>query len=106
MSQRNRQCATPEAGFIAVQSRPDEAEQVHGQVLAMSKKAKPHGRSRICRVHGITEQTYYRWKAKFGGMELSEIQRLKALQDEAFFASGSGPLAKGGQVVPTHAISR
>ena len=36
----------------------------------------------LCRVNGITEQTYYRWKAKFGGMELSEMQRLKALEDE------------------------
>jgi putative transposase len=33
-------------------------------------------------VDGITEQTYYRWKAKYGGMELSEMQRLKQLEDE------------------------
>ena len=32
--------------------------------------------------HGITEQMYYRWKAKYGGMELSEMQRLKQLEDE------------------------
>ena len=32
--------------------------------------------------HGITEQTYYRWKAKYGGMELSEMQRLKQVEDE------------------------
>jgi transposase-like protein len=36
----------------------------------------------LCRTHGITEQTYYRWKAKCGGMELSEMQRLKQLEDE------------------------
>jgi putative transposase len=36
----------------------------------------------LCRTHGITEQTYYRWKAKFGGMELSEMQRLTTLEDE------------------------
>jgi putative transposase len=36
----------------------------------------------LCRTHGITEQTYYRWKAKFGGMEISDMQRLKALEDE------------------------
>jgi hypothetical protein len=35
----------------------------------------------LCRVHGITELTYYRWTAKFGGMELSEMQRLKALEE-------------------------
>jgi putative transposase len=32
--------------------------------------------------YGITEQTYYRWKVKYGGMELSEMQRLKQLEDE------------------------
>jgi putative transposase len=36
----------------------------------------------LCRTHGITEQTYYRWKAKYGGMVLSEMQRLKQLEDE------------------------
>jgi putative transposase len=36
----------------------------------------------LCRAHGITEQTYYRWKAKYGGMELSELQRIKQLEDE------------------------
>ena len=36
----------------------------------------------VCRTHGFTEQTYYRWKAKYGGLELSEMQRLKQLEDE------------------------
>ena len=36
----------------------------------------------------ITEQTYYRWKAKFGGMELSEMQRIKQLEDRATGWSG------------------
>jgi putative transposase len=36
----------------------------------------------FCRANGITEQTYYPWKAKYGGMELSEMQRLKRLGDE------------------------
>ena len=31
----------------------------------------------LCRTHGITQQTYYRWKSKYGGLELSELQRLK-----------------------------
>jgi putative transposase len=36
----------------------------------------------ICRQAGICEQTFYRWKSKFGGMDVSEIKRLKALEDE------------------------
>ncbi len=36
----------------------------------------------MCRKHGISEQTYYRWKAKFGGMEICEAHRLKDLEEE------------------------
>jgi putative transposase len=36
----------------------------------------------LCRKHGISEATFYNWKAKFGGLEVSEAKRLKALEDE------------------------
>ena len=36
----------------------------------------------ICREYGIVQNTFYRWKNKFGGMTLSEAKRLKALEDE------------------------
>jgi putative transposase len=36
----------------------------------------------ICRQFGITEKTYYRWKSKFGGMNLSDAKGLKALEEE------------------------
>jgi putative transposase len=36
----------------------------------------------VCRRHGISDATFYKWKAKFGGMEVSEAKRLKALEDE------------------------
>ena len=35
----------------------------------------------ICREQGICDQTYYRWKAKYGGLEVSEAQRLRQLED-------------------------
>jgi putative transposase len=34
------------------------------------------------RQHGISEQTYYRWKAKYGGLDISEARRLRQLEDE------------------------
>jgi len=36
----------------------------------------------LCRQHGISEQSYYRWKKVYGGMEPSEARELKALRDE------------------------
>ena len=36
----------------------------------------------LCRRHGISEATFYNWKAKYGGVEVSEAKRLKALEDE------------------------
>lgn len=36
----------------------------------------------LCRKHGISEATFYNWKAKYRGMEVSEAKRLKALEDE------------------------
>jgi putative transposase len=36
----------------------------------------------LCRQQGITEQTYYRWKAKYGGTDSSEAKKLKQLEDE------------------------
>lgn len=36
----------------------------------------------VCREYGISEATYYNWKAKYGGMEASDIRRLKELEDE------------------------
>jgi len=38
--------------------------------------------STLCRQRGISEQTLYRWKQKYGGLERGEVTRLKALEDE------------------------
>jgi len=53
------------------------------QILAIVKEGEAGRKvADLCRTHGITEQTDYRWKAKYGGMERNEMQRLKALEDE------------------------
>ena len=36
----------------------------------------------LCRKYGISDATYYNWKAKFGGMDLSDVRRLKQLEEE------------------------
>lgn len=38
--------------------------------------------SQICREHGVSSATFYKWKAKFGGMNVGEAQRLRQLEDE------------------------
>ena len=36
----------------------------------------------VCRRHGVSSATFYKWKSKFGGMEVSEAKRLKTLEEE------------------------
>ena len=36
----------------------------------------------VCRKHGISAATFYKWKSKFGGMDVSDAKRLRALEDE------------------------
>jgi putative transposase len=36
----------------------------------------------VCRRHGVSSATFYKWKAKFGGLEVSEAKRLRQLDDE------------------------
>jgi len=36
----------------------------------------------VCRKHGISGATFYKWKAKYGGLDVSDARRLKALEDE------------------------
>jgi putative transposase len=53
------------------------------QIIAILKEHEAGAKTvDICRRHGISDATFYKWKAKYGGMEVSEAKRLKALEDE------------------------
>jgi putative transposase len=53
------------------------------QIIAVLKEADAGAKTPdLCRRHGITEQTFYRWKSKYGGLEVSEMRRLRQLEDE------------------------
>jgi putative transposase len=53
------------------------------QIIAVLKEVDAGAKLQdIVRRLGVTEQTYYRWKAKYGGMEVSDAKKLRALEDE------------------------
>ena len=53
------------------------------QIIGVLKEAEAGGKiADLCRKHGISDATYYNWKAKYGGLTVSEAQRLKALESE------------------------
>jgi putative transposase len=53
------------------------------QIIAILKEHELGAKSAdLCRKHGMSEATLYNWKAKFGGMDISEAKRLRALEDE------------------------
>lgn len=53
------------------------------QIIGILKEGEAGAKTpELARKHGVTEHTIYRWKAKYGGMTVSEAQRLKQLEDE------------------------
>jgi putative transposase len=53
------------------------------QIIRILKEGETLGNVReACRQHNVTEQTYYRWRNKYGGMEVSDARRLKGLEKE------------------------
>lgn len=54
-------------------------EQIIGVLKEAEAGTKP---TDLCRQHGISDGTFYAWRAKYGGLTVSEARRLKALEDE------------------------
>jgi putative transposase len=53
------------------------------QIIGVLKQAEAGMKTaEICRQHGISSATYYKWKGKYGGLEVSEARRLRQLEDE------------------------
>jgi putative transposase len=54
-----------------------------GQIIAILKEQEAGAKTaEVCRRHGISDATFYNWKAMYGGLEVSQARRLKALEDE------------------------
>ena len=53
------------------------------QIIGVLKESEAGARTEeLCRRHGISITTFYKWKAKFGGMEVSDARKLRGLEDE------------------------
>jgi putative transposase len=52
------------------------------QIITVLKEAEGESVKVVCARHNISQATYYQWKNKFGGMEVEEARRLRALEDE------------------------
>jgi putative transposase len=53
------------------------------QIIGILKQAQAGMKTvDLCRTHGISDATFYNWRSKYGGMEVSEAKRLKVLEDE------------------------
>ena len=60
-----------------------KSRHTESQIISILKEVEA-GRmvKEVCREYGISDATYYNWKSKYGGMEASDIRRLKELEDE------------------------
>ena len=53
------------------------------QIIAIVKEQEAGmATAEVCRRHGVSGATFYKWKAKYGGLEVSEAKRLRSLEDE------------------------
>ena len=53
------------------------------QIIAvLAEQERGFTTAQVCRKHGLSPATFYKWKAKFGGLDVSEARRLKLIEDE------------------------
>jgi len=53
------------------------------QIIAVLREHEAGAKTAdVCRKHGVSDATFYKWKAKYGGMEVSDARRLKVLEQE------------------------
>ena len=71
-------------GGLEERKQSDKKEPIHGEPDSGILKEADAGMkvAEVCRAHGISVLTYYNWKSKYGGLEVSELRRIKELEAE------------------------
>jgi putative transposase len=53
------------------------------QIVSILKESEAGANTKeLCRKHGVSPNTFYKWKAKYGGLEVSDLTKLRGLEDE------------------------
>ena len=52
------------------------------QIAILREQEAGRPTAEVCRKHGVSDATFYKWKSKYGGMQVSEAKRLKTVEDE------------------------
>ena len=53
------------------------------QIVGIIKESEAGANTKeLCRKYGVSPQTFYKWKAKYGGLEVSDVAKMRALEDE------------------------
>jgi transposase-like protein len=59
------------------------AHRLRSIIAALREQEAGAKTAAVCRKHGISDATFYKWKTRYGGLEVSEAKRLRALEDNA-----------------------
>jgi putative transposase len=68
---------------VAEETEMKKSRYSEEQIIAVLKESQAGiPTAELCRKHGISEATFYNWRSRYGGMEVSDARRLKSLEDE------------------------
>ena len=66
-----------------MEANPKRKRYSEEQIILILKEAEAGAKaSDLCRKYGMSEPSFYKWKSKYGGLEVNEVKRLKALEEE------------------------
>jgi putative transposase len=60
-----------------------KGDRIQKQIIGILREQEAGAKTAdVCRKHGVSSATFYKWKAKYGGLDVSDAKRLRSLEDE------------------------